>query len=319
LTRPRELSTPPTCRVVQPTVESIMPGMTLPLPHRLDGPNLCAFAQSVLSTCSDHLPNGLIIDFRKLDFIEPVGVTFLSNLVDWLHSRNVDVAFLNHDRETPALCFLDDALFFEQILGSKLRSSASPRSTTRPLQHITHEYSHSWLRANLVPWLAGKLGVTNASLYGFQVCVSEIFNNIKDHTHLDIGSIFVQQFPNLDRVNISVADFGRGIPDAVRASKPALNDAQAIVQAVEGGFTTKSTPRNRGAGLDYLLQTVVAGNGGNVTIFSLSGHVLFYPRGTGIGAQAYPSRGFCPGTTIDISLRTDTIVQLGDEPEELEW
>ena len=29
--------------------------------------------------------------------------------------------------------------------------------------------------------------------------------------------------------------------------------------------------------------------------------------------------GFCPGTTIDINLRTDLIEQLPEEREELEW
>ena len=73
---------------------------------------------------------------------------------------------------------------------------------------------------------------------------------------LDIGSIFVQHFPRLDRVSISVADFGRGIPNAVRRVAPHLDDLAAIRKAVESGFTSKSTPGNQGAGLDYLLTTV---------------------------------------------------------------
>jgi hypothetical protein len=29
--------------------------------------------------------------------------------------------------------------------------------------------------------------------------------------------------------------------------------------------------------------------------------------------------GFCPGTTIDINLRTDTIEEVPDEREDLQW
>lgn len=98
-----------------------------------------------------------------------------------------------------------------------------------------------------------------------------------------------------------------------------LTDAEAIVKAIELGFTSRSTPRNRGAGLDFLLQTVVAENGGSVTIFSLTSYVLFYRLNGGIAYAATADAGFCPGTTIEITFRTDAIRAVPDEPEELEW
>ena len=74
-----------------------------------------------------------------------------------------------------------------------------------------------------------------------------------------------------------------------------------------------------GAGLDFLLQTVVMNNGGGVTIFSLEGGVRFIKERNGIRSIALPNNGFCPGTTIDLTFRTDTIECLDEEPEELEW
>ncbi len=38
-----------------------------------------------------------------------------------------------------------------------------------------------------------------------------------------------------------------------------------------------------------------------------------------IGSYVFADVGFCPGTTIDIDLRTDTIEALPDEREDLEW
>ena len=105
-------------------------------------------------------------------------------------------------------------------------------------------FSHSWLQSDLLPWLATRLSINEASLYSVKVCVSELFNNIQDHTRYDIGSIFIQHFPNEDCVIFSVADFGLGIPDKVRSKVPEISDTAAIIKTVEEGFTTKSSPAN---------------------------------------------------------------------------
>jgi hypothetical protein len=103
----------------------------------------------------------------------------------------------------------------------------------------------------------------------------------------------------------------------VRTKIPNLSDTSAIIKAVEAGFTTKSVPSNQGIGLDYLLETVVKHNGGTVSFYSLSSIVRFEPPAA--TAVVVPNVGFCPGTTIDIVLRTDTIVHLPEEREDLEW
>ena len=71
--------------------------------------------------------------------------------------------------------------------------------------------------------------------------------------------------------------------------------------------------------MDYFLATVILANGGTVTIYSLNGHVLFYRSSGVIASRVLSTKGYCPGTVIDISLRTDTIEHLDDEPEDLEW
>jgi hypothetical protein len=156
-------------------------------------------------------------------------------------------------------------------------------------------------------------------LYEVKTCLSELFNNIKDHTQFDIGSIFVQHYPNENRVSISLSDFGLGIPEKVKETVPGLSDSAAIVQAVQEGFTSRSTPGNAGLGLDYLLRTVVGTNDGAVTIFSLGGIVEFQKKDGKICHKVLQNVGFCPGTTIDINLRTDLIEWIPQEREELEW
>ena len=297
-----------------------MSDLTLLLPSQLNGAGLCQTASMFKHVSDSGTPESVTLDFACLDYVQPCGVTFLSNFAFWLARQGVKVFFSRYDRPGYAIKFLDDSLFFEQHLGRKLHANSSPRATTMPLQRVENEKSHAWLRSDFIPWLSHCIGMNAASLYTVQVSLSEIFNNIQDHADLNVGSIFIQHFPNKKIVNISIADFGCGIPHTVRTTLPELlDDSEAIKQAVQEGFTSRSTPRNRGAGLDYLLQTAVAHNGGTVSIFSLEGYVVFTRGDEGVIARTVRKRGFCPGTTIDIALRTDTIVPVEDESEEFAW
>jgi len=262
----------------------------------------------------------MTLDFSNLRFIRPIGTVFLSNLLWWLHQKGTKVTLYNIGGDRSALKYLDDSLFFEQHCGKKVSEAAAPRSTTRPLLRIAHSHSHAWLEQDLVPWLSARCGKTQASFFQLKSCLSELFNNIKDHTKFDIGSIFVQHYPNEKGMNICLADFGLGIPAKVRETVPNLSDADAIITAVREGFTSKSTPGNAGLGLDSLLRTVVGTNNGEVTIYSLNAIVRFRKDANGeIRPFPVANVGFCPGTTIDINLRTDLIEELSDEREELEW
>ncbi|MGX1105474.1 ATP-binding protein [Bradyrhizobium elkanii] len=289
------------------------------IPKQFKGVTLSALARDIVDGCPGGLPESLTFDFSQLSFIRPAGVVFLSNVIWWLHQQGTKVRLVNADKNSMALRYLDDSLFFEQHCGQKIWEESAPRSTTRPLVRIAHEHSHNWLAMNLIPWLATRLGLTEASLYEVKTCLSELFNNIKDHTQFDIGSIFVQHYPNEQRVNISLSDFGLGIPAKVAETVPNLTDNEAIVRAVQEGFTSKSTPGNAGLGLDYLLKTVVGTNDGVVTIYSLGGIVRFRKKNGAICPDPVKNVGFCPGTTIDINLRTDLIEWVPQQREELEW
>lgn len=302
--------------------DGAMTSPVIALRHNLTGRMLSGLANDVVKQATDGWPSELAFDFSRLGFISPAGVVFLSNLIYWLNEQGTRVTFVNTNAGTDALRFLDDSLFFQQHCGAKINEHATPRPTTRPLVRIAQRDSHSWVQANLLPWLSDRLHMTEASLYSLKACISELFNNIQDHTRYDIGSIFVQHFPREKRVVAAISDFGLGIPDSVRKKVPGLSDQDAILKAVEEGFTTKSRPANQGIGLDYLLKTVVVGNGGRVTIFSRRGIVQFLPdphEGNGMLPQPVTDTGFSPGTTIEISLRTDTIEMLPEEREELEW
>jgi hypothetical protein len=125
------------------------------LPAQFKGLTLSKLARAVVDGCPNWPPGEISFDFSRLKFIRPAGVVFLSNLLWWLHYQGTKVTLIGTEGRSAALNFLDDSLFFEQHCGEKLNTSASPRSTTRPLVRIAQKDSHHRLQANLVPWLAG--------------------------------------------------------------------------------------------------------------------------------------------------------------------
>jgi hypothetical protein len=126
--------------------------MTTPviaLPAQFRGLTLARLASDVVAHARDGWPPELTFDFSHLNFIRPLGVVFLSNLVHWLYEQNTAVRFVNATLKSRAVVYLDDCLFFEQHCGAKLRECAAPRGTTFPLKKIAHQDSHAWLGSNL--------------------------------------------------------------------------------------------------------------------------------------------------------------------------
>jgi anti-anti-sigma regulatory factor len=54
----------------------------------------------------------IIFDFSKLNFIEPVGVVVLSNLIEYFRKIDVKVYFQGHTNRSQTNIFLDDSGFF---------------------------------------------------------------------------------------------------------------------------------------------------------------------------------------------------------------
>lgn len=263
----------------------------------------------------------VIIDLRYLRFITPAGVVILANTLEWIRSNGGSFSFklpqANPRIENEAVRYLDDSGFFEQYLGAKLSPCSRLRPTTVPLSLVSYELSYQWLQVRLIDWLSARLAMNRESLGILDLCFGEVFNNIRDHSGENVGCVAAQHFPSQNLVHIAVSDFGVGIPTRVREKLPELADSAAVLKSIEQGFTTESTPRNRGAGLDTLANQVAQENGGNLVI--LSGHaVLSAQRGPEQPAvSAREAQVSYPGTLIDARLRTDTIEPL--DPEDLLW
>nr|WP_239587594.1 ATP-binding protein [Bacillus pakistanensis] len=272
-------------------------------------------------------PKSHAIDFNfcNLSFIEPTGITILSNLFEWLVKRDVDaniiyphVDEISGGKNDP-IQFLDDSKFFERYLGETITKYPETRPTTIPLRLIAYKDSYQWLENDFTHWLSAQLGITPKSLVNIRMCFGEIFNNINDHAQENIGCIFAQHYPRSNEIKISISDFGVGIPNNIRRVSPSLQDHEAIERATVEGFTSKTSPRNLGAGLHTLIENVVNDNGGVVFIHSNYG-ILTCIKGNNM-IQKFPliKKSFYPGTLIEVVLKTDGIENIEDYEEEFEW
>ncbi|MFC0271144.1 ATP-binding protein [Metabacillus herbersteinensis] len=267
--------------------------------------------------------NEIKFKFRGLNFIEPAGVTILSNIFEWLRKRGVKV-ILNYPREVSndkknPLKYLDDSMFFMRYMKRTLTDSAEIRETTIPLELIAYSDSYQWLDRDFIPWLSRQLNVTKQSLADIKMCFGEIFNNTEDHAQENIGCIFAQHYPKSCEVKIAVSDFGIGIPNNIRKIDPFLKDDSALERAIQEGITSRTSPRNLGAGLHTLIKNVVGDIRGSVHIHSNYGILNCTYGNNGIKTESAMKNSFYPGTFIEFVLRTDNIPNIDDDEEEFDW
>jgi hypothetical protein len=230
-------------------------------------------------------------NFQNLSWIDGSGLTVFCNTLEWLHSHGVKMTFSGHDLAKNAIVYLDDCQFFARYLGAKLRPQAKARTTTLPFVQVAHADTFGWLEFTFTPWMSRVLQTNPASLGSVRACIKEVFLNISDHSSQSSGFVHVQHYPRANEVKVTLSDFGKGIPANIRTKCPDIDDGAAILRATQPGFTTKSTPRNMGVGLDFLIESVT-GNKGSVAIYSFRGSLLCVSGGVTLvlGTRVIPAR-----------------------------
>lgn len=299
--------------------------MEVMVPRRFNRSTMYELLEAVIDEDLKPKAEEITFNFRKLNFIEPAGVTILGNLFEWLNKNGVtcDKILPRSIDGRDAVRYLDDSLFFEQYFGETIREQAGVRPTTIPLNLVSYANSYQFLRGKFTYWLAHRLEVSVESVENIRVSMEEIFNNIRDHAQENTGCFFAQHYPNKDgenTVHITISDFGVGIPYNIQKAHPSLDDGAALNMAITVGFSTQSTPQNRGVGLPTLVENVVRNLGGEVYIHSNHGILACTAGNTGIDVEYNVSQSFYPGTLIQMKLKADQIPNINIDEEDFgEW
>lgn len=266
----------------------------------------------------------VVLDFTNLRFVQPSGITLLSNLVHWLRRHSVNVSHKGYNKYVEAHKFLDQSKFFDVCFAGCLNNQLGVRSTTKPLKVFERSRSHAWINFEVIPWLGNITQIGSPSLGDLKACLQEMLNNIDDHSSETIGSTFAQFYPNNNSVVISISDFGIGIPSRVRSYLREVenaefrdrSDAWYITKACERGFTTKSTAGNQGNGLSYLVDNVLNRYQGKIIILSERAKVTMrHNQATRSTAHSW----VYPGCLIEMHIPTHRIPVVDEGPSNYEW
>lgn len=304
------------------------------IPDRLNRNSLSLLLNQVVTLDGEPLHESYELDFSNCKkFIEPIGVAFINNLIEWLLSKEIKVEIeysdlsesdVWEDEKKSPQRFLDDCGFFEKFFEKKIHPLSSLRETTVPLTDVRMNNFNQWLDTDFIPWMGNAINKEPVELATFKVCIEEIFNNVRDHAQQNSSCVFAQHFPANNQLIISIADIGQGIINHIK-SKPNyqhFTDEEALLSSVQRQFTTKSTPKNRGVGLDTLINNIVMNAGGCVYIFANSGILNCSANDDGDGIQKtyIPARHYYPGTHIEIHIDISKAENLFDVvEEEFDW
>jgi anti-sigma regulatory factor (Ser/Thr protein kinase) len=263
-------------------------------------------------------------DFRRVEFLQPYHLTSLACLIEeykasgarrirmktrknsivekFLRSTSFDRYWdWNFDRDFCLKSGLINVLPIWQFRPERID----------PFANVTQNFYTSHC-------LPGK------DLSPLRLTVVEALNNIQDHSMSKVGGfIFTQYYEKKKELVISICDFGTGIPTKVnsflgRTGKEKLADNFALEKALEQGFSTQSTPNNRGYGLDTILSNVEAAEG-QIEILSNNAYYWCRVKGKKCDKKSDKIKLNFKGTYLVIRLKTSKFLNLEkEEGEEVE-
>jgi hypothetical protein len=133
--------------------------------------------------------------------------------------------------------------------------------------------------------------------------ISEMLNNIFDHSNFKNAYILAQDYTTLNTIDISIMDDGISIPgNFEKSSFEFENDCDAIFQAINGKSSDILKNGMRGTGLNSSINLVTNGNKGSFLVASREGLVFISGKNT-IFKEV--EKGFLNGTLISFRLNKE--------------
>jgi anti-sigma regulatory factor (Ser/Thr protein kinase) len=298
--------------------------MNVTIPSSFTRVKINQFLSQIITEDRKPKDDKIFFDMTKVTFMTPSGVAALFNIGMWLRqSQGVNATFIVAEKGTSSyqnievMKYLEDCGFFRHFFGSEiLYKEPKLRPTTLEARTVEIKDSFEWATKTLREWLRRCTG-RNDEFSNIQVAVEEIFNNICDHSSENIGCVFAQFYPAKNQIVIAISDFGTGIPCVMKKVYQSLDDTQLLKKALEEGVSTKSTPRNRGAGLTNIVRSLTNDGIGKVHIFSNYAKLTISNKEV---EQEVILNTYYPGTffEIEIDISNESLYEC-EEEDDFEW
>lgn len=255
---------------------------------------------AVLDENHDYKHKRITLDFSSLTEIQAGGVAVVCNLIEAARKAGAKVT-VDGVSTCDASKFLDGS-GFSALYAGNTRSDPNKNKQHLALRLVEYNKSQPYIRNHAIPWMASIINIDDRALGNLQVCLEEIFNNIIDHSTIDVGCSYANYDRSKHSIFFCISDFGIGIPANVRKKMAINTDSGAIAMACQNGFTTQTTGRNRGVGLYILVRNIVVRNKGFVQIFSGKGVYSCHNSGGKLKASGKSELGSYPGTMIYMKI-----------------
>lgn len=277
------------------------------IPRINDGPADFAALFNIWSQVNDYFED-IRFDFSHCGFLRPNAVAFLGGLARLIESRMGKAVF---DWNTLHNSWVRTTIRQNGFAGSFGDLSAPWDGTSIPYREdpefrpdeVAEYLSENWLGK-------GWVHVSDALKNAIVERVLELYVNAFEHSESQIGVFSCgQYFRNLNQLQLTLVDFGIGIPanvrgylKQVRPDLPAerLSAEDCLKWAFQRMTTTKPGKTSRGVGLD-LLKSFIQVNRGALTVYSNDGCAVIT-----VDQESYTS--FSPafeGTIFHITLTCD--------------
>lgn len=246
----------------------------------------------------------ITIDFGNLRFLDTNNLVMLACLLEELIQNNCLINFIG------GLDALNQHLinirFYEQWNSDENRSSIkqSRNNTTLCLWKINKNTFTNY--STHAQRYFKRQFVNDLDLTSLTSNLDEVFNNIFDHSEAPFGGYIISQFyPKNKNLSFSVCDFGEGIAMTLNNFRSKnnlirLEDNEAILEATRLGTSAKSTPRNRGFGLDNIKSFVKNGNG-MLNIISNKGQLALENNKISLSQLDFEFKGALITVRIDLN------------------
>ena len=209
----------------------------------------------------------LEIDFNTVRFMETDDFVLLACLIESFYIRGCNVIYVNGTNGLNNHLFNIKFKEYWKEGFDREKFTLSHNNTTLCLWKITDKmkYSYSIYARQYFERFIERY-IKNKDLVPLSSNMDEVFNNIFDHSKSPVtGYIITQFYPKNNKISFAVCDFGVGIPKSIKTSEindiSEIEDWKALLKSLEIGFSIKSTPRNRGFGLNNLLELTESSNG----------------------------------------------------------
>src|SRR5690606_3994223 len=218
----------------------------------------------------------LIVDFNSVTFLDTDDIVILACLIDSFYNSGKEIKFING--QDSLLEHLDEIKFkkYWNPNFNRDKFTVTNNTTTLCLWHISKDMIVDYTTYATKYF---KNIFKDKDLIGLSLSLTEVFNNIFDHSCSNInGYVITEYFPDTNILSFSVCDFGIGIAETMNKyylskREPKVTDSEAIKNSLITGVSSYSTPRNRGFGLGNVLDYTEE-LGGQLTIYSNNGLLL---------------------------------------------